>query len=192
MVVPVEYDIQSRRASDQVDGTGMFPSIPIAQMRKSYHIIRSFSPGGINLSLGIFIECLRHKVIDIVPLFVLKGLGRCACRSGGGNKGHISNVHLAITENPISRKRQVIGTEVTEIGTDHRSIQGFRQPEHLRHAIVELMIAERNDIIAHLVHNLNNVLAMRNGTHHIALHEVATRNGGDIRRLHPLPFPQAD
>ena len=94
----------------------------------------------------------------------------------GGNFLAVGNVHVSVRHNCIWLKIRLILANLLKVTGNKLCVRHSIQLVKTRKLIVKLMIAESNRIIANLVHQIYNVLALGYSTQRSALNKIAHRH----------------
>ena len=147
-----------------------------AQVRHGDDILGTFLAGGVHSALYGGIQLLAgiilHKAVDIVAVPILEvGGGGGGDGLGGGNadKGDLYAVGFL---DDIGLQHGV-AVLVYKVAADVVKVGLFNQLIELVHAVVELMVAGGGYIVAQLVHDVDDVLALGKGANGVTLNGVA-------------------
>ena len=176
MGMAVQHGVDAAGIHDDL-GRGPGAAVGLnAQMRHRDDIFGAFAPGGVHGALHggvqLFAGLILHKAVDVFAGIVLEiGGGGGGNGLGGGNahKGDLGAVDLL---DHIGLQHGV-AVGVHKVGADIIEVGGFGQGQELLHAVVELMVAGGGNVVAQLVHDLDDVRALGKGADGVALNGVA-------------------
>ena len=182
MGVTVEHNIDATGVVDEEMRTDTHRLGRLTHMREQHHIVGAILAGVIDCLLNELIEGLRLQVVKLDAVGIVEGvaLEDHRLRSAGADKGHLL---VAILMDDVGGIDGILLTCLKEIGTDNGGVNLLEQLPQTRHAIVELVVAQRDGVVVHQFHDVGDVLALGDGARGVALQEVATTDGTDIGRI---------
>ena len=154
-------------------------------MAQGHHVVGALRLGGVHGLLYGLIEVLAlvalGEAVDILAPGILEIGG------GGLGKGlrcvntHIGHLGIAVGDQLVGVKDRLVGGQVHEVAADI-GVLGLvlGQGEEVVHAVVELMVAGDGDVIAGLVHDIDDVGALGEGADGAALDGVTGVHQGDV------------
>ena len=173
MGVAVEHDIDATGVVDEAMRTDTHRLGCLTHMGEQHHIVGPILAGIIDSLLDELIEGLRLQVVEQDAVGVVEGIALEDHRlwGAGADKGHLL---VAILMDDVGGIDRILLTCLIEIGTDDGGVDLLEQLPQARHAIVELVVAQREGVVVHQFHDVGDVLALRDGSRGVALQEVAT------------------
>ena len=145
-------------------------------MGKGYHIIRTLRLCRIDSILHEIIQRSWIEGIDIFSTLVFKLGGRRRGDRVRCRDADISNVYIAIGHDGIGFKIRFRFTDLLEIAADRFRVHHADQLRKPLHTVVKLMIAQRYRIISNKIHQIDDILALRDGSKAASLDIVAAGN----------------
>ena len=83
----------------------------------------------------------------------------------------------------IRRKHRSRLACLIEVGTDYRRIDLFEQLHHTGHTVVELVVTQRDGVIIHVAHDVDDILSLRDGASGVTLQEVTDADSTNVSRV---------
>ena len=128
--------------------------------------------GLLGRSIQLLAVAALTETVDIIAVCVLEIGGRGLCEGLGGAQAHESDL-LAIHLEQLIGVEHGLASLIHKVGGDIRVLGLFpSQLQELIHIVVELMVAGDSHIVADLVHNVHDVLALGQRADHAALDGV--------------------
>ena len=151
-------------------------------MRQQHHVVGTLCTDIVHSLLHLLVERLRPQVVFQSTVRIVERIAlqqhRLGCRSS--NKGYLL---VAILLDNVRHVGQLLVAKIIQIATHNGSAQLLQQHLHTRNAIVELMVAQRHGIVVHQLHDVDDVLSLRNGTRRVALQEITHTDGTSVCRI---------
>ncbi len=178
----IEHDIDATRIVDEQVGIEAQRLGGLTDVGEQYHVVGTLATGFIDGLLDELVEGLRLEVVEQDAVGVVEGIALEDHRFGraGSDEG---NLLVAILMDDIRCIVRFGGAGIEEIDARHGSTNLFQQLTHAGHAIIELMVAQRQGVVVHQVHDVGNILSLRDGSGGVALQEVAHADSTGIGRI---------
>ena len=154
----------------------------LTHMREQHHIVGALLAGGVHRLLNELVERLLLQVVHQHAVGVVErvALENHRLRRRGTHIGHFLR---AILPDDVGCKQRLLCTGFIQVGTHHRHIYLLQQLTHASHAVVELVVAQRQGVVIHQPHDVGYVLAFRDSASRVTLQEVATADGSGVGRV---------
>ena len=161
VLVAVEHGIDAVRLLDK--GYGVRHDVLLlrfAKVGEYYHVVGAGSACVVGSLLHEFINA---AVLQVVDKLAADGVGE---RVGVGELcrwcEHADERHLAVAEllDDVGAVHQFARAQVDEVGAGDGCFEHGGEFEHLVCAVVELVVAQSHGIVAHEVHEVNDILSL--------------------------------
>ena len=128
-----------------------------------------------------FVDSLLHEreafvgmqVVKLTAIRIEEGIGLSPHGLGCADT-HEGDALPAILLNDVARIHGRGVAILGEVDADHIGLDLWQQLQHAGHAVVELVVAQGDGIVAHVLHEVDDVLAVGDGSRQVTLQEVAS------------------
>ena len=186
VAVAVDHSVHAAHMRDHLGSRPGRGLLVDAQVTHQDHVVRAFSSGRVDRGLGRGVQALAGGVlaeaVNVLARLVLevdrRGLGQRLGRANA-HDGHLLAVRLKDLVG-VQHGSGGLAVHVVHEVRRHVGIVGFLHVrEEARHGVVELVVAGHRHVIAHEVHDVDDVSAFAQGADGAALHVVARVNQND-------------
>ncbi len=186
VAVPVEHDVNAGGVRDDIGGRPRRAVGLYAEMRQRYDVVCAVLARGVNGFLHGGVDGLAGLILTegVYPLavVVLEVL-----RRGGGERPRRAyaderDLHTGLFNDGVGVEHG-LAVLVVEVCADIVKLRVLHELEELLHAVVELVVARRRHVVAQLVHDVHDVLALGERAYRAALYGVACVGKDDLLAL---------
>ena len=184
--MPVDHHVDALAARNQRVAAPLAGLTGLPQMRQQHHEFRARCASFVDGALHCLCQFAARFVFaepvyaGVVVVAAPERARRRRRKRGGRGDAHERHAHrpacwerILFYGARVEHKRGRAGAVVGEVAAEVFRVRASNQVVELRHAVVELVVAGDDDIVAAFVHDIDERLTLRNRAHHLSLHGVA-------------------
>ena len=157
-----------------------------AQMTYDKYIVRAVLARLINILLQLFVQLaaalILTEAINILSLLILEEGRRRGCQAFRCARTHKGYLGILILHNFVARQNLLIVACINKICTVVACTLQRHQLQEAVHAVVKFMVAGNAEVIAQIIHNIDNCQTTGQLADRCALNSIACIHQRHVRR----------
>ena len=186
MRVSVDNSIYALSVFSNVFAVPLRGSAVHAQMANDKYIVRAFFARLINILLQLFVQLaaalILTEAINILSLLILEEGRRRGCQAFRCARTHKGYLGILILHNFVARQNLLIVACINKICTVVACTLQRHQLQEAVHAVVKFMVAGNAEVIAQIIHNIDNCQTTGQLADRCALNSIACIHQRHVRR----------